>query len=247
MIQKELNQLFIKNIKYQQKISTCLHLAQLFSLILINFYQILSWFTKDLNIKLIFTIKQKEKEQKEIKEQYQQAILDKKNLKDYNEVDKMTMIKKFEDEQNKLKQEFNQNQTQQELQRSINQNQKKNKMELEKVYLQQIYYIIFRINNVINHYHFQIHIYIIIVKQVKMQNLLHKLQIVVNFIVFVNKQFQRLGNIVCLLNDQWIIFSSWNRIQRHYVEKQLSLVLLYWNIFNIKQWSYFFSSQQRFT
>ncbi|CAD8092556.1 unnamed protein product [Paramecium primaurelia] len=116
-------------------------------------------------------------------------------MKEQYELDKMTMMKKLEDEQNKLKQEFNQNlsQKESELKEALSKLDQKNKIKLEKVLLQSIYYIIFRFNNIINHYHFQILINIIIVNQVKLENLWQKLLIVVNFIiVFVNKQFQRL-------------------------------------------------------
>ncbi|CAD8172211.1 unnamed protein product [Paramecium pentaurelia] len=87
----------------------------------------------------------KEKEQKDIIEQYQQTILDNTNVKKQYELDKMAIMKKLEDEQNKLKQEFNQNlsQKESELKEALSkldqinkiklEQEKQNKIELEKI------------------------------------------------------------------------------------------------------------------
>ncbi|CAD8083704.1 unnamed protein product [Paramecium primaurelia] len=91
----------------------------------------------------------KDKEQKDIKVQYDLAIKDNINMKNQYEQEKLTMIKKFQDEQNKLKQELNQNINQknlelQEAQKKLDQinkdkleQDKFNKMQLEKIQLYQ--------------------------------------------------------------------------------------------------------------
>ncbi|CAD8129223.1 unnamed protein product [Paramecium sonneborni] len=100
---------------------------------------------KQLSAKLIATIKQNEKELQNLKEQYQQALQDNINLKNQYEQDKTAIIKKCEDEQNKVKQEFDENLSQQksQLQQALIkldqidkvklEQEKQNKLELEKI------------------------------------------------------------------------------------------------------------------
>ncbi|CAD8129882.1 unnamed protein product [Paramecium sonneborni] len=145
----------------------------------------------ELNTKL----EKKEKEFQDLKEQYKQALQDNINLKNQNEQDKTTMIKKFEDEQKKVKQEFDENLTSQksQLQQALIkldqidkvklEQEKLNKLELEKI---QQYNKSLSFSNTYKHNNCQV------VKEEKLwQKLL--IMVVIGITVFVNKQFQRLA------------------------------------------------------